>query len=519
MKQHNQEKPVKANSPRDGEMNSPWQSLNSPNILTPNQEIIFDVLIIGGGITGITTALLLQMEGKKCIIIEARNLGFGTTGGTSAHLNSFFDSTYADIEKDFNEDTAKLVADSGKDTLKSIKNLIERFNIQCDYETKDGLLFSENEKESKQLSKILEASKKAGIDVQKANDNNLPIPYHEVIEFSQQGQFHPLKYLFGLAKAFVDFGGVIKENTFVTDTGFEDGLHYAESTHGKIQGLNIVHATHIPQRISLFNFKCAPYRSYVIAVTLSDGEYPDQLIYDMKEPYHYFRTHTIDGEKYLLIGGEDHKTGHGDPEESLKNLITYAKAYFNIDTIAYQWSSQYYVPADGLPYIGPFPGREKGCYVATGFNGNGMTFGTLSAQIISDAILGKKNVYAEIYDPSRIKPIAEFSELIKENADVAWHFVADRFPTDFISSLKEIDNDTGRIVIYNGHRIAVYKDHAGKFHALNPTCTHAGCIVNWNQIEKSWDCPCHGGRFNINGDVISGPPPKNLQKIDIEGKV
>lgn len=411
------------------------------------------------------------------------------------------------------------MASSGKEALELVRDLIGHFAIECEYETKTALLFSENDMESKQLDEILKSSKNAGLEVHETTSNCLPISYQKVIKFYDQGQFHPIKYLTGLANVFIELGGIIREHQFVTNTGFENGLHYAETEQGKIKGHHIIYATHIPPGITSFNFKCAPYRSYVIAVTLlDDDDYPAELIYDLKEPYHYFRTHTINDKKYLLIGGEDHKTGHGDPEKALNNLINYARQHFDIDEVAYKWSSQYYVPADGLPYIGHFPEEEQGAYVATGFNGNGMTFGTLSAKIISDSILDYGSPYIDLYKPSRIKPIAGFSEVIKENADVVWRFVSDRLFNDSMSSLNNADTDSGYLIEHEGHQVAVYKDKSGKLHLLNATCTHAGCIVNWNPIEKSWDCPCHGARYDAKGSVITGPSQKGLQQLNIENK-
>jgi Rieske Fe-S protein len=253
-----------------------------------------------------------------------------------------------------------------------------------------------------------------------------------------------------------------------------------------------------------------------LGITLTDDRYPQELIYDMQEPYHYFRTHVIGDNKILIVGGEDHKTGQDDPEEAFSKLIEYVNTYFPVGEIIYKWSSQYYIPTDGLPYIGHFPGQADGSFVATGFNGNGMIFGTLSGCIISDIILGRKNEFVELYQPSRIKPIAGFKEFVKENANAVWHLISDRFSAEKIESLKEIQNGSGCLIDHDGKRLAVYKDENGKVHALNPTCTHAGCIVKWNQDEKSWDCPCHGGRYTIEGKILCGPPTKDLQKLKIE---
>jgi Rieske Fe-S protein len=213
----------------------------------------------------------------------------------------------------------------------------------------------------------------------------------------------------------------------------------------------------------------------------------------MQEPYHYFRSHEIDGQKYLIVGGEDHKTGHDDPEQAFANLEAYANQHYQIDSVAYKWSSQYYVPADGLPYIGRMAASGESIYMATGFNGNGMMFGTLSAKIISDQILGIENRYSELYSPSRLKPIAGFTDFVKENADVAWHFIADRFGAEEIQALSELKKGAGRVAELQGSKFALYKDTKGKVTALSPVCTHAGCIVNFNAAEQSWDLDSAAG--------------------------
>ena len=502
-------------SSRDSITESPWQAglPDKPEISSPDLSVIYDAAVVGAGITGITTALMLQQAGKRCIILEAGEIGFGTTGGTSAHLNTFFDTTYPEIESGFGAEATKSVADSGKEAFRIIKELIDRYHIDCDFQYKDAYLYSENDKESKQLREILEASRKAGIDVAECSKNDVPVPFQLAIHFTGQGQFHPLKYLYRLAGEFIKLGGVIQEQAFISKSTFENDLHIITDGSRTVKAKNLVYATHVPPGITRFTFTCAPYRSYVLGFTLKNENYPSGLSYDMQEPYHYFRTHEIDGQPYLILGGEDHKTGHDNPEEAFSALEQYARKYYDVDSIAYKWSSQYYVPADGLPYIGHTGDHT---YVATGFNGNGMMFGTLSAKIISDQILKVSNPYSDLYSPSRIKPIAGFSEFIKENADSAFRFIADRFSKDEIDSLSELQAGQGVITDLKGKKAAVYKDKDGRISALSATCTHAGCIVNFNAAEQSWDCPCHGGRFDTDGKVITGPPQKDLEKIIIE---
>ena len=502
---------------RDGLNESPWQE--EGHIVTPDTNTdlsgTFDTVIVGAGITGITTALLLQKAGQKCIVVEAGNIGFGTTGGTSAHLNTFFDATYPEIDSAFGKEASRQVADSGKDAFNSIKALIDEYEIECDFEYKDGYLYAENDDETKQLQEIFESSKNAGITVVESAINDVPVPFEMAIKFEKQGQFHPLKYINGLARAFTDLGGIILENTFVRSSKFEDGMHGITAGETLLKGTNLIYATHLPPGITTFSLRCAPYRSYVFGVKLKDDKYPESLVYDMQEPYHYFRTHELEGQKYLIVGGEDHKTGHDDPEKAFENLEAYVRQYYDVDEITYRWSSQYYVPVDGLPYIGPMGVPGHHIYMATGFNGNGMMFGTLSAQIISDEILGVKNKYAELYSSSRLKPVAGFSEFVKENADVAYHFIADRFTSEELDSVADLKNGEGKVAEFQGKKLAVHKDYDGHVTALSPVCTHAGCIVNFNATEQSWDCPCHGGRFDVSGKVISGPPQTELKQFNI----
>lgn len=502
---------------RDSLQQSPWQQIESQLSIssTADEQTIYDAIIIGAGITGITTALRLQTNGKKCLLIDGHNIGFGTTGGTTAHINTFFDSTYPEIESDFGEEAAKLVAAAGKEAIELIKEYGDTFKIDCDLESKSGYLFSQDETQTEQLAEILKCATLAGVAVSEAEENGLPIPFERSLKFPNQFQFHPLKYILGLAKEFIQAGGKILENTFITEVEHKDGIHTAVAEQSTYKALHLIYATHIPPGINHFSFRCAPYRSYVLGLRLKNkNEYPTVMAYDMQEPYHYFRTHKVDGEQLLILGGADHKTGHEDPDKAYQELEDYANQYFNIKDVVYRWSSQYYVPVDGLPYIGRMSSSDDTIFVATGFNGNGMTWGTISGKLISDLILGNQNDYEDLFKPYRMKPIAGFTEFVKENADVAYHFITDRFKIEDIESLGELKREEGKVVEYNGQKIAVYKGSDGLITALHPTCTHAGCTVKFNEAEKSWDCPCHGGRFDLKGKVISGPPLKDLPPVD-----
>ncbi|MCE7064923.1 FAD-dependent oxidoreductase [Dyadobacter sp. CY326] len=504
---------------RDGENKSVWQ-LNAKKETDNgffNADTVYDSVIVGAGITGVTTALLLQRAGQNCVIVEAHNPGYGTTGGTTAHINTFADTTYADVEKDFSPKASQQFADSITDSVSLIAELVRTYNIDCDFEWKNGYVYAETDAQAEELTDLYESALRVGVSVKTTEHAPAPVVYKKAVVFDKQAQFHPLKYINALLAEFVRLGGAVVEKTLIDEIKTEDGYHIAKSKDREIKGKNVVYATHIPPGgVNVLHFRNAPYRSYVVAVELTDEkDYPDGLVYDMQEPYHYFRTHVIDGKKYLISGGHDHKTAHGDPEQSFADLVNYTKECYSVKSVLTKWSSQYYVPADGLPYIGQMPGVANGIYAATGFNGNGMILGTVSAIVISDIIAKGESAYEDLYKPSRIKPIAGFKEAIKENADVASRFITDRFGIEEIESISQIPNGTGEIFDYKDQKLAIYKDLSGNVKALDPVCTHTGCIVQWNNSEKSWDCPCHGGRFDTSGNVLTGPPRIALKQIDI----
>lgn len=497
---------------RDGAHQSPWQSgltsIKSTAVVHP--ETVYDVLIIGGGITGMTAALMLQNTGKQCLLVEAQTIGFGTTGGTSAHINTFADTTYSEAQSAFGKEGAQLFADAINEGFSIIKENIKTYKIACDFAIKKGYVYAETNDQVKQLEDLCKGMHAVGLDCAYTDRVPIPVPHQMGVVIENQAQFHPLKYLQGLQKAYIKAGGLILEHTRIDSVKIENNIHLVQSGEQAFKALKVIYATHVPPGITIFSFRCAPYRSYVLGVKLKNDDYPDALIYDLQEPYHYFRTHTIAGERYLIVGGNDHKTGHDDPEKAFASLEKYVRKYYQVASVAYQWSSQYYIPVDGFPYIG----HIDGIYCATGFNGNGMMLGSISAKILSDLILGSKTRYEKVFIPSRIKPIDGFTEFVKENADVAYHFIADRFKVHETDSIKRLRPGTGKVVEVDGEKIAAYKDGEGKLHTLNPVCTHASCIVGWNQAELSWDCPCHGARYDIGGKVLSGPATRDLEQLN-----
>ncbi|ANE51191.1 FAD-dependent oxidoreductase [Flavisolibacter tropicus] len=500
---------------RDGIQTSLWQpsvpDFTSRYTSLPSNR--FDVVIVGGGITGVTTGLMLQKAGKNCLIAEKHSLCFGTTGGTTAHLNTFLDTDYHTVKEKFGEENAQRLHMAAEQALQLIKKNIDTYDIECGYSEQEGYLFSQDEKQTDQLNNIYQSSTNAGCNVEWANGIPVPVAFDKAIVYSGQGQFHPTQYVMALARLFEEAGGVVLQNCSVGTTKGEAPLQL-ETSLGLIEAEHVIYATHIPPGINLLHFRCAPYRSYAMAVTLQDDKYPVGLAYDMQNPYHYFRTQEVSGQKYLIVGGEDHKTAHvTHTEDCFRNLEVYIRKYYNVDKIAYQWSSQYFEPADGLAYIGHLPGNPKNVWVATGFSGNGMTYSHIAAITLSDLIVKGESVYSELFNPNRVKPAAGFANFVKENVDVVKEFIGKRLSQEKLQSLADLAPDEAKVVKYEGESIALYKNESGQIYAVNPVCTHAKCIVDWNSAEKSWDCPCHGARYDVSGQVLTGPAHKGLEVI------
>ncbi len=502
---------------RDGALVSLWQH-NIPDYVSKNtatEDAVYDVLIVGGGITGITTALLLQKSGKKCVLAEAKNICFGTSGGTTAHLNTLVDTPYNRIISDFGEDNARLIAQVTRNAIELVEKHVHEYKIDCEFKKLPAYLYSQDDKQTKELDKIYEACKKINLDVVYSDTNGVPIPFQKSMRIEQQAQIHPVKYLYALAEQFENMGGVLLQNCRVGDIDKGDVIA-AETNVGTLRARNLIYATHIPPGVNILHFNCAPYRSYVLGVKLK-GEYPDVLSYDMHEPYNYYRTHEVNGEKYLVAGGKDHKTAHEENTEKPFMLMEAdVRKYFDVDEIAFRWSAQFFEPSDGIPYIGHLPGNPDNMYVATGFSGNGITYGTVSAIVLCQLLTLGESKYQKLFNPGRIKPFAGFSNFVKESADVVGILIGRPFKTKDLESLSELAPGEAKVVDYEKKKIAMYKDESGKIHAVNPLCTHVKCIVSWNIAEKRWDCPCLGSRFTMEGEVLTGPARKDLEKISIQ---
>ncbi len=484
-----------------------WERPASLRRYSPlDADLVVDVAIIGGGITGLTTAVLLAESGKRVALLESRELGAGVTGRTTAHVTEAVDARYHELESSFGLEGARLVRASSRDAIETIARLAG--NSPCGLERVNGYLFTEDEAKIPELEAELRAAARAGASVQRCSVP-LPFPTAAGLCFADQLQLQPLEYLAALADRLSRTSARIFEGTTMLDVDTAGAPRVQTEAGPTVIADTVVLATHAPFAKLTLQLELAQYRSYAVAGRVASA--PTGLFWDMADPYHYVRRAELDGHTYLVVGGEDHRTGttpEEGPSAPFRELEAYA-AQFGMPAEA-RWSAQVVESADGLPFIGKLdPNREL--YVATGFGGNGTTFGTLAAMLISDSIRGRQNAYADLYRASRFKPAA-LRAVVSENLETAGHLISGHLKPLSHEPLAELPLGAGRIIRHEGQRLAVYRDHDGAVHAVSAICTHQGCQVAFNEMERSWDCPCHGSRFDLDGRVLDGPATKPLAK-------
>jgi len=474
-----------------------------------------DVCIVGAGIAGMTAAYLLGKAGQRVVVLEDGGIASGETGRTTAHLSNALDDRYFEIERLHGEGGARLAAASHSAAIDRIEAIVKEESIDCGFERLDGYLFVPPNEDQSILDRELEAAHRAGLtEVERLE--RAPVESFDTgpcLRFPRQARFHPLKYVAALARAVKRDGGRIHTGTHA---GKIEGGEKAvvETPGGSVRAEHIFVATNTPvQDMVTMHTKQAPYRSYVIGARVPKGSVPDALYWDTADPYHYVRIEE-ESERYdtLIVGGEDHKTGQeANTDECFQRLVRWTLERFpQMKGVRYQWSGQVMEPVDSLAFIGRNPGDKPNVYIATGDSGHGMTHGTIAGMLITDLVLGKENEWASLYDPARITPRA-LGAFAGENLNVVAQY-ADLLTGGDIDSAKELPRETGAVLRRGLKKSAVYRDAEGKLHEFSATCPHLGCVVHWNPTERSWDCPCHGSRFDALGHVVAGPANTNLSK-------
>lgn len=505
-----------------GQTVSSWMTTAEVPTKSPlNENTRADVCVVGAGIAGLSTAYLLSREGVSVVVLDDGPIGGGMTGRTTAHLTNALDDRFFEIEHLHGLEGARMAAESHTAAIDFIARTVKEEKINCEFERVDGYLFVPPRQPRKILDDELAATHRAGLaKVEKVE--RAPIDSYNTgpaLRFPKQGQFHPLKFLAGLAEAIERRGGRIYAPAHASK--FEGGRRAQVQISGgfSVACNAIVVATNTPVNdLVAIHTKQAPYQTYVIAARVPAGSITKALYWDTGDPYHYVRLQRIgrgsNAYDLLIVGGEDHKTGQKDDgAKRLATLERWTRARFPmVESIEYRWSGEVMEPADALAFIGRNPMDAPNVFIATGDSGNGMTHGALAGILLTDLILKRNNPWEKLYDPGRVT-LRALPELVKENANVAVQYADYIKPAD-VQSLEEIKPGNGAVVMRDGSRVAAYRDEQGVVYERSAVCVHLGCIVNWNTLEKTWDCPCHGSRYTAHGQVFQGPANSALPEAD-----
>jgi glycine/D-amino acid oxidase-like deaminating enzyme/nitrite reductase/ring-hydroxylating ferredoxin subunit len=480
-----------------------------------SSDIDVDVAVIGAGITGMTAAYLLAVAGRSVAVIDRRQYGAVDTGHTTAHLTMVTDKWLTDLAKSFGENHAQAAWDAGLAAIDQIDTIIRNERINCEFTWVDGYLYAADESDQEALLRAeAELAARLGFDADFVR--HAPWLGAPAVRFSHQARFHPQKYLDGLARGILSHGGQIFGESEATE--FSDSPRFVEANGHRIRCGEFVIATHNPQfgvasmkSMTLLQTKLALYTSYVVAARVKKDTVPDALFWDTGDPYTYLRLAPQDDHDLVIFGGADHKTGQVvDTRACFERIERALDALIPGAEITHRWSGQVIETVDGLPYIGTQVDHQ---FIATGFAGNGMTFGTLSGMMAADAIAGRRNPWTDLFDPGRTKIVGAAWDYVKENKDYPYYMIRDRFAGARSRSLRTVRRGSGQVLDLDGTPAAVYRDEAGSVEIRSATCTHMGCVVEWNQAEQTWDCPCHGSRFETDGTVLAGPAGSPLPEI------
>lgn len=496
---------------------SVWEEESLPHFASLSQDSTADICVIGAGIAGLVTAYELSRRGRRVVVLEAEQIAQGETRRTTAHVTSALDDRFTHLESLFGQEGARTAAASHTAAIELLRALVERESIECHLETVKGYLLFPQGGSTASLPEEFAAASRAGLAVRRIA--NAPLPRFasgECLEFSGQAQFHPLKFLGRLAQALVRNGGSIHGGSRVI--AVEDGAPASVRTErGHTVSCDaVVVATNSPinDRVAIHT-KQAPYRTYVVGFDIAANAIEPALYWDTENPYHYVRIARTSAGDRLIVGGEDHKTAQAqDYELRFNRLDAWTRERFPVGAVTHRWSGQVMEPVDGLAYIGRNPG-DRHVYIATGDSGHGMTHALIAGSLIPDLIEGQPHPAAELYDPAR-KTLRSLGEYAKENLNVTAQF-REYVTSGDVHSLGSIVPGEGAVIRRGLHKIAAYRDLTGKLHECSAVCTHIGCVVAWNSLEKSWDCPCHGSRFDPLGMVIAGPARSSLAPIESEG--
>ncbi len=493
-------------------------SASLPRFPQLDRDVSVDVVVIGGGIMGLTAAYLLKRAGRTVAVLERDRCARVDTGHTTAHLTAVTDERLSDLRHRFGADAAKAVWDAGRAALDGIVTNIRAEDIACDFRWVPGYLHAPLQEPTARDASELRREAKVANELGIAAEFLDAVPGFDRagVRFPQQALFHPRKYLAALAANIPGGGSFIFEQSEAGET--EEKPLAVKAGDYRVRAKKIVMATHNPLMglagvvgAALFQTKLALYTSYALGAKLPAGLLPEASFWDTDDPYYYLRVEKKRGYDYAIFGGEDHKTGQEkDTHAPYRRLEECLRQFLPKAQVDHRWSGQVIETTDGLPFIGELTENQFG---GTGFAGNGMTFGTLAAMMATDWVLGRKNPWTTLFAPGRKKVRGGTWRYVTENKDYPYYMLRDWLGGAEAKSLNALKREQGKILNLDGKKVAAYRDKNGKVTLCSPVCTHLKCIVGWNEAERTWDCPCHGSRFKPTGEVISGPAEEPLEKL------
>jgi glycine/D-amino acid oxidase-like deaminating enzyme/nitrite reductase/ring-hydroxylating ferredoxin subunit len=472
-----------------------------------------DVVVIGGGIVGLTTALLLQEAGWKVVLIEADCLARGVSGYTTAKVSSQHGLIYAKLASKHGPDAARTYGQANEAALAWIARRVERDGIDCDFRRQPSYAYVSSDSQRQQVEDEARAAIAAGLPASLTESIPLPYPVAAAVRFDDQAEFHPRKYLLALADRLTAAGVELYERSHAVEVDADRDAVTVKTPGGHVRAGFAVVATHYPFLDRSLSFaRVHPQRSYAIACRIA-GAPPPGMHISGDSPTRSIRAIPLADEELLLVGGEGHKTGTGgDTEQRYRALEQFAHEHWNVESVLYRWSTQDNSTLDSLPYIGRLTPRSNRVLMATGFAKWGMTGGTAAAHVLADLLAGRESAAADLFDPWRKTARQSVVKLLEENAQVGARFVGDRLTKPGGRDIDTLQPGEGDVVRHDGEKVAAYRDGDGTLVAVSPRCTHLGCQVNWNRAERSWDCPCHGSRFAPDGRVLQGPAVHALER-------
>jgi glycine/D-amino acid oxidase-like deaminating enzyme/nitrite reductase/ring-hydroxylating ferredoxin subunit len=480
------------------------------------EDVDVDVAVVGGGIAGVCTAWELAEAGRSVVLLEAHRIVSGVTGNTTAKLTSLHTLAYARLRDAAGADVARAYARSQQDAVEHVVATADRLGIECDIERRPAYTYAASAERAPEIEAEAAAAKEAGLPASFVTETGLPYGVSGAVRVEEQVQFHPRRYLLGLAAQMVAQGGAIYEGSRVTGLTQGEPCRLTVETGATVTARDVVVATHYPvfDRSLLFA-RLVPHRELVVAGVIPWEQDPDGMYITPEQGTRSVRTAPYDeGRRYLIVTGESFTPGTEQVTPRFRRLAEWATDHFDVE-LTHRWAAQDNASSDHLPYVGPLHPGAKHAYVATGYGAWGMSNGVMSGTLLAALIAGPdKPSWAGIYDPRRLHPLREAGTMLKAQAAVAKHFVGDRLHGSRVDSVDRIPPGGGAVVRLDGERRAVHRDDDGEAHVLSATCTHLGCIVAYNDAERSWDCPCHGSRFGIDGVVLQGPATRPLTRYE-----